>query len=675
MMSSSPKIANVEESAGGDRLRLVRPSAIDPVALGLLAGGVAIAAAATKWTEVRGRTLEGDTPSTPVFLAVGACVALAFLAGRRAWHAAPDEKLEDLSPGAPVSGTRALTAIGLGLFSVALFAVTLILQGKKPVPLEAVAIWAASIAVAGAAFAAATPARRRVRWPRAPAAAPFSLFVLLAAGAWFRLEALGEIPAGFGGDEANQIEDAVGLLRGTDPGDPFGTGWYGTMRLGMLPAGAGALTSSDPIAGPRLPYAVVGTLSLVAAAAAGWLAAGPWGGIGTAALLALAPHHLHFSRLASVMILDALTAALFLALALSTRRTGSLLTGFFAGAVAGLALYGYAAGRSVPLLLLAAAPFLILSRPARGRRAALAFALAAGFMLAAAPNLRHAAGHFDDWNSRFNQVGIFRSEWWKPEVAKLGSPLRVLSQQFVAGTAGLLCRRTVITWYTGYPMVAPFFLPALGAAGLGYLLGRRRYLEGLLLGLLVAFNLAAVVFTDTTPAPQRLSSLFPALAILGGAALAGFLGFLPGRGEDWGIARTAVGTLCLGAAFIAGIEWAPPWSEPSPEHGGDPAALVLAASRVLPVPRYRGETVILDGQPYLDSSFPSFRYLLPATRFVNRDPELERAGRPPSGLHLIASDWAGLVPEWRDRYAIDRVIPLADPRNPRRDIGYLIRVP
>lgn len=648
----------------------------------LLLAGVAVAAGAAKWTEVRARTLAEGTPVTPAYLGFGACLVLAFAAGRLAASAERPAARPVPAPPPAVSGARALSAIGLGVLSALLFAWAWILQGRprETIPLFALAPWAAAIAAAGGAFALASAAggRQRSRSPgsrRAAFAAFAAVLVLVAAGSYCRLAGLGEIPANFGGDEANQVQDGLGLATGTAPGDPFGIGWYGTMRLGMLPAGVGALASSDPIAGPRIPYAVVGALSVATSAAAGWLVAGAWGAVGAAALLAFAPYHLHFSRLASVMILDALAASLFAALALRVRKTGSPATAFATGAVAGLALYGYTAGRVIAVVLAVSAPALVLAPRARGRRAAVAAALAAGFFLAAAPNLRVAATDFANWNSRFNQVGIFRQDWWPREVERAGSAARVLERQFVAGTAGLLYRTTAITWYTGHPMVAPAALPALAAAGLGWLAGRRRFFEAALLGLLVAGNLAAVVLTDTTPSPQRLSILFPAFAILSGVAIAAVVGLLPRGKEGSALLPGCAGALLLGVVATAKWNDLPPWQDPSPRYGGDGAALVVAARGALTAPRYRSETIFFDGRPHVDSSFPSFRYLVPSVRIVDRNPGAAGAGPPPPGVHLLSAEWLGLAPKWQARFHAGRAVRLADPRDPLRDIGCLLRVP
>jgi hypothetical protein len=646
---------------------------IDGLGLILLTSGIGIAWAVAKWMEIRGRLFR-DTPVAAAFAGFLLCFALAFLAGRRARRPSLESRPE-LRPGDRVSRGRVLGAIVLSLASFALMIAILVREGREPVPLGFVAVWLRSLLLGSAAIAAVSPRGSRVVLSRAPRVSLVALCLIVAGAGWVRLYALGESPAVLGGDEANHVLDAIRLLDGTDPGaNPFGTGWYSTMRLGMLPAGIGARASRDPIGGPRFPYAVAGGLSVLAAAAAGWLIGGPWAGLGAAAFLALAPHHLHFSRLSSSMILDALAAALFVFLVLAARRSGSPILAFLTGAVGGLALYGYAAGRVVPVCLAAATPFLMLSPPARGRRVLIGAAVTAGFLLAAAPNLRFAARHFDDWNGRFNQVGIFRRQWWNSEVNRLGSPIRVLQRQFVDGTAGLLFMHTDVPWYTGYPIVAPAFLPALGAAGLGFLLGLGKHFEAMLTGVVVAGNFAGVVLTDTTPSPQRLSSLFPALAILAGVAVAGFLGFVPAEGRFARLLRIGGGTLILGLALCAGLDWIPTLGDPSPRYGGDPAATVVTAFRVLSAPRFRTEEVYLEGSPDFDSTFPSVRYLLSGTRIRDRDLGRARHERPPSGLHLVTRRWMGVVPEWRTKYGF-RAIPLADPRDPARDVAWLVPVP
>jgi hypothetical protein len=663
----------------GSLRRLFGGGGANAIALWLLLGGVIAAAAETRWLEVRGVHLGTPTPAAPLFLAYGICVALSYVAGRRVPRDAPAEPVEAASLFSAASALRRPAPLAFGLASFVLFVATWFLQSRRPVPLAILGVWLGSIIAGGVAFGVLSAGSLREPRRSIPPGAAAVLLLLLAGGTWARLAALSAVPATLGGDEANQIMDAIGLMRGTvpgiAPGDPFGTGWYCSMRLGMLPAGVGAMALPDPVAGPRLPLALAGTMALLTATWVGWFVGGTWGTLGTAALLAFAPYPVHFSRIASHMVLDSMLASVFLALTLKTRSKGSVVAGFWTGVVAGAALYGYSGGRAVPILFFAAAPFLAGGPAARGRRVVLGLALASGFALAAAPGLRFAVAHFPDWDGRFNQVQIFRKDWWGPEVAKLGSPAAVLSHQVLAGTVGLLAWHTSSSWFTGYPVVAPFLLPTLAAAGFGWLLGRGRWFAAAMLGLLVAANLAAIMLTDSAPAPQRLSSLFPALAILGGATIAGLVSLVGPRGAVGASVRATTGALILGIVLLLSVEGLPPWSDPSPGYGGEHAAFALAASRVLSAPRFRGETTILDGLPLMDSKFPSLPYLLPTTPFVDRDVQKTGGERPPPGLHLITPDYlATLLPEWRERYGVSRAVLLPDPEDPRRDIGALVRV-
>jgi hypothetical protein len=643
----------------------------------LLAAGSGVAAAAARRLVIQGEDLSRRPSSAPALLAFGACLLLAFAAGRLAGRAprpAPPVAPREEDP-APSSLLRLVAAVVAGLVAALLFARVSALQGRARVPLGALAIWGAAVLTGFTAIAlAARPwrggSRAVIRFPRGIAAALLAVLVL---GGWCRLAVLDAVPAAFGGDEANQVSDALGLMRGGSETDPFGIGWGGTVHLGMLPAGIGALLSSDSISGPRRPYAVVGTLSLGVSAVAGGLVAGPWGALATGALLAFAPHHVHFSRLASVMVLDALLAMVFLLLALWVFETGSPPLGFLAASAAGLSLYGYVGGRVVPIAFLLAAPLLIFSPAARRRRGLLALALLAGFALAAGPNLRFAARHPNDWNSRFNQTVIFRSDWWGPKVQELGSSSRILKEQFLAGTVDLLSGQSHWAWFTGYPIVAPSFLPALATAGLGWLVGRGRFFPAFLLGLLVAGNLAAVMLTDSAPAPQRLSSLFPALAVLGGAAVSGFLSLLSGPGQPGGFRQLVAGTVLVGGILVGSFRGFPPWWDPSPGYGQATAAFLRSAARVLRAPRYRGERIYLEGLPYIDSTFPLCEYLLPGTRWSNRDPGKEE-GRPEPGLHLFSPEWAPFSRLSRARWGIAHAVALPDPWDPRRDLGCLVRV-
>jgi len=587
---------------------------------------------------------------------------------------APAEDEEPPPPPAsplPAGLWRRLAAAAFGAAAAIALAETLVLKRRLAPTLAAVGWWIVALAAGWAAVALACPdGRPKSRaFPRAILAATFAV---LLAGGWCRLAALAEVPFAFGGDEANQAADGMGFLRGDYRSDPFGTGWGGTVRLGMLPAGLGAWWSDEVVAGPRRPYAAAGTLALAGAAAAGGLAAGPWAALGAASLLAFAPHHVHFSRLASVMVLDSLVAAAFLIAALRARGTGSPRWAFLAAAAGGIGMYGYAGGRVLPVAFLAAAPLLVAAPAARGRRMILVLAIAAGFTIAAAPGIAAAAHDFREWNSRFNQTSIFRADWWQPTSSRLGGMLPILWSQFESGTVALLDRPSSWPWFQGYPIVGPAALPAFALAGLGWLAGRRRYFAALLVALVAAGNFAAVILTDSTPAPQRLSSLFPALAILGGAAAAGIAG-LAGGGRS---GRNAIAGTAVTAAILAGsFRGVPPGWDPSPGYGSAGATSIRAAAEALRAPCNRRDRFYLDGLPEVDSSFPLFPYFFPGRRWIETNPETEPDRRPEPGVHYLSPRWSDLPAVWRERDGVRHAVAMPDPDGLMRPNGYVVRVP
>jgi hypothetical protein len=217
----------------------------------------------------------GHIPPGPAgyFLAFAASVAIAYTAG----HLAPrraDPETEGSKPGARPGRLFKILPTASAILCLALFVVAWALKGHRP-PATILVLWGMSF-VAGAGILAGT--RRKA----APSSAQrrslilwIVLFLVLVAAVRARVIGLDRVPAAFGGDEASQALDGMDLLQGGPAGDPFGMGWGSTIRLGMLPAGAGALWRPDVVAGPRLPYAIAGSLSVAACAAAAGVAAGP----------------------------------------------------------------------------------------------------------------------------------------------------------------------------------------------------------------------------------------------------------------------------------------------------------------------------------------------------------------------------------------------------------------
>jgi hypothetical protein len=639
------------------------------------AAGLA-AATALGWRAAIRLTESHAPPAKPAAyaLAFAAAVGLAFVAGRAIAAPGPEPDDGARSPRwAPCNPGRS-AAWALSLFAIL---ATWHLQSRPSPPRLELAAWAVALLATPLAFprVASPPGREARRWPGWAAALAAIAFGV---AAWARLANLDELPAVFSGDEANQVLDGQEWLLSPAPSDAFGTGWIGTIRLGMIPAGTGAFVAESPIGGPRLPYAIAGVASVAAAGMAAAVAGGPLAATGCLALLALAPHHLHFSRLASVQILDSLFATVALGLLLLLRRSGSPRVAAFAGVAAGLSLYGYAGGRVIPVLFLAATSWAAFTRRwAARRRAWIVLALLAGFAVAAGPNLRFAVHHFADWNGRFNQVSVFQEGWLENETRIYGSLGRVAAKQLKAGTLGLLYAHDTTAWFTGYPMLGPAVLVGAALAGLGWLAGRRRGFEAIFIGLLVAGNLAGVVLTSNVPAPQRFSSLLPALAILGGVAFAGFVTLLPERGPGGIPWRAAAGTLAAGALLATGIRGYPLDGDPYAGYGGHHAALGQRAAGLLGERRFRGRPVYLHGRLHVDSSFPTFRYFLRGTRLIDDDPNMSGYTEKsfPPGLHLFSHEWLEAAKDWRRQLGLAHGIPLAHPADPTFDVGYVLVVP
>jgi hypothetical protein len=627
----------------------------------LLAGATLLAVAASqKLTALRML----PPSSWPYYAAFALSIVLAFLAGRMT----PGTEVE-LHATRDLACRRVLSWIAVLAAGILLFQTARLDQRADP-PASIYLWWLAGVAATILAF----PRVRRTRPGQRPLLPIVLVALAVAVSAAARLPELGRSPAVFGGDEANQAMDGRSLLDGTQRVSPFGSGWYSTMRAGMVPAGGGAIVFSDPIAGPRLPYAVTGTLSVAATAAAAWLVAGPWAGAVSAALLALAPHHVHFSRLASVMILDALFAPLLLLLLLNLRRTGSPRVAALAGAVAGLALYGYSGGRAITLVFLLAAPIAAWWSPARGRGRRLLFvALLFGFLAAAGPNLHFAIEHFTDWNGRFGQVTVLSRQWWTDAIVSWGSPAKAVNRQFALGTLGLLSLDDMTSWYARYPILGPSLFVALGFAGLGWLFGRRKHFPAVLLLLLAGANVAGEVLTSGAPTPQRASSLLPMLAILGGAAFAGLLALLPDAAGKVRWRGLAGGVFVV--AYLSEMAGRRPWgADASPDFGGAHTAFAQAVSELLRTPAWRSRPAYVYGVPYLSTDLPTFQYLLGARRAADVDPAGLNPRDLPPGLHFFAPEFEALGRRVREESS-KRGFALAHPADPSRSIGYVVGVP
>ncbi len=340
---------------------------------------------------------------------------------------------------------------------------------------------------------------------------------LLLAAFLARAVALDAIPANFGGDEGTQALEALRLL-GPPLRNPFATGWYSVPTLSFLVAGLWMKLFGATVAGVRALSAFVGTASVLVTWLLARRLAGEWVGWGAAALVAFGHYGLHFSRLASNQIADALLGPLALYLLLRGLDGDRHLNLALAGVVLGLSWYAYFGAR---LMTVVVGLYLVgralgegegfLARHGRGLAA-----LAVGFALALWPLALYYIAHPADFLSRYNQVSIFASGWLAREMSLTGkSAAALLLQQFWKSISAFNLTPDPTFWYRpGIPFLDPvsgvFFVLGLTAAF------RRAWRPGgeVLLLWFWAFILLGWTLTENPPSSQRGVGIIPAVSIL-----------------------------------------------------------------------------------------------------------------------------------------------------------------
>ena len=355
--------------------------------------------------------------------------------------------------------------------------------------------------------------------------ATLGLVALLLAAFLARAVALDEIPANFGGDEGTQALEALRLL-GPPLGNPFATSWYSVPTLSFLVAGLGMRLFGATVAGARMLSALAGTASVLATWLLARRLAGEWVGWGAAALVAFSHYGLHFSRLASNQIADALLGPLalyFLLQGLESRDENHLqddryLWMALAGLVLGLSWYTYFGARLMTVVV----GLYLVGRALRERSEFLArygrglTALAVGFALTVWPLALYYAAHPADFLSRYNQVSIFASGWLAQEVAVTGkSAAALLLQQFWKSVSAFNATPDPTFWYhPGIPLLDPvsgvFFILGLAVAFWRV----RRPGAGLLLLWFWAVVILGWTLTENPPSSQRGVGAIPVVAIL-----------------------------------------------------------------------------------------------------------------------------------------------------------------
>lgn len=173
-------------------------------------------------------------------------------------------------------------------------------------------------------------------WPRRLSFLAIGSILLLAIAA--RFWQLGSIPETLGGDEGSQGIEALRVLDGTIR-NPFSTGWLGVPTMSFYYNALTIGPLGNTILALRLPWALVGVLSVICTFLLVRRLLSLTLALTTAVLLACYHYHIHYSRLGSNQIADTLFVALALWLLYRGYDTGNWRDWALCGVVVGMAQY------------------------------------------------------------------------------------------------------------------------------------------------------------------------------------------------------------------------------------------------------------------------------------------------------------------------------------------------
>jgi 4-amino-4-deoxy-L-arabinose transferase-like glycosyltransferase len=244
---------------------------------------------------------------------------------------------------------------------------------------------------------------------------------------------LTNIPSTVGGDEASQGLESIKILKG-EIRNPFTTGWLGVPTMSFFYNAITIGPLGNTIFALRLPWAVIGTATVLVFF---WLTTRLHGvkfGLVAAALLGAYHFHIHFSRLGSNQVADPFFIALQLLFLYRGRARHSALDFILAGVTVGVAQYFYAGARLTMIMLgVMLVHFIWLDRHRADtlkRSLQNALIAAVAFLITAAPMLQYAVRFPNDYNARLNQVGVFQNGWIDGEIARRGvSVFQLLFEQ------------------------------------------------------------------------------------------------------------------------------------------------------------------------------------------------------------------------------------------------------
>ncbi|HEX9118056.1 MAG TPA: glycosyltransferase family 39 protein, partial [Anaerolineae bacterium] len=310
--------------------------------------------------------------------------------------------------------------------------------------------------------------------------AEWGLVALLVGGALvLRVWHIDTIPWTLGGDEGNFGLFARAVLNG-EVRNMFVTGHLSMPTMYSFFQAAWFRLAGDNTTGLRLPWAVLGTSSVLGAYLLVRRLFGRNLALLTAFLLATYHFHIHYSRLGINNISDPLFISwslYFLVLGWQGKRGWAWAA---SGMLAGLAFYSYTGSRLVPIALAAALAWAaLLDRDFVPQNRYDLLAMLGGFLVIVGPMALFAFQHPDDFNARVNQIGILQSGWLAQAAQTTGqSQARLLFEQLRRAFLAFNFYRDRMDFYRPSIPLLDFIASVLFVFGLAYAAARLRPRRG-----------------------------------------------------------------------------------------------------------------------------------------------------------------------------------------------------
>ncbi len=392
---------------------------------------------------------------------------------------------------------------------------------------------------------------------------------LVLIGLLLRAWDLEHIPANLGGDEGTQGLLAVDVLTG-QLRNPFATGWFSVPTMSFFAQAASLRLFGDSVAGLRTLSALIGTATLVFTYLLARRNLGRRVALFALAVLTFNHYHLHFSRLGSNQIADALFAALTLWLLTEGLRRAraerqeasndatpaeSHITSFWfiaAGLTMGLSWYGYFGSRVILPIVAVYLGTQAIAEPKFLRQNARVLALMVLMaVLAASPLLLYYVDFPDSLSARFNQVNFFH--WLQNELNRPDhdSVFELVIRQVWRSISAFNHTLDPTFWYRAQIPLLDFVSGILFILGLAVAFSqwRRPAVRLILIYFMLAITFGWVL-TENPPSSMRMVIAAPAVAILSALGLDRLLRLaqwtVGGRRAAWngvGLATLAVAAL------------------------------------------------------------------------------------------------------------------------------------